>query len=290
MTMLAPSIATTKNIRVAWLVLTVIGLVAVPYLIARGPNFGYDAHAYWSLDLADPYTGPAALSTPDAFRYAPPVALLMAPFHLLDWPVFLATWTILLYLAVGWLGRWWWGLALIAFAPVAMEIHYGNINLFLAAAIAASFRWPALWSLVLLTKPTAAIGLLYSLVKGQWRAVLLPLAITAVVCLVSAVVRPDLWSDYAAMLVADAGVPQPIPLVLRLPIAAVIVLWGARTNRRWTVVIGATIALPQSWWTNLALLAALPRTLDRSGLPRFVFSSIRPVHAARPSVEAPTPE
>ena len=51
--------------------LTVIGLIAVPYLISRGPNFGYDAHAYWSLDLANPYTGPAALSTPDAFRYAP---------------------------------------------------------------------------------------------------------------------------------------------------------------------------------------------------------------------------
>ena len=273
MTALASSIATTKNIRIAWLVLTVIGLVAVPYLIARGPDFGYDAHAYWSLDLADPYAGPAALSTADAFRYAPPVALLMAPFHLLPWPVFLAAWTALLYLAVGWLGRWWWGFALIAFAPIAMEMHYGNINLFLAAAIAASFRWPALWSLVLLTKPTAAIGLLYPLVQRQWRAVAIPLVVTAVVSAVSLVIRPDLWSGYVGMLVSDAGVPQPIPLVLRLPIAAALVIWGARTNRRWTVVVGATIALPQSWWTNLALLAALPRTLDPRALPRPTFEA-----------------
>ncbi len=267
MTALAPSIATTKNIRVAWLVLTVIGLVAVPYLIARGPNFGYDAHAYWSLDLADPYTGPAALSTADAFRYAPPIALLMAPFHLLPWPVFLAAWTGLLYLAVAWLGRWWWGFALIAFAPVAMEMHYGNINLFLAVAIAASFRWPALWALVLLTKPTAAIGLLYPLARRQWRAVGVALGVTAVLCVASLLVRPDLWTGYVAMLISDAGVPQPIPLALRLPVAAVVVLWGALTNRRWTVVVGATIALPQSWWTNLALLAAVPRTLDRAALP-----------------------
>jgi hypothetical protein len=274
MTALASSIVTAKNIRVAWLVLTVIGIVAVPYLIARGPNFGYDAHAYWSLDLSDPYAGPAALSTADAFRYAPPIALLMAPFHLLDWPVFLATWTALLYLAVGWLGRWWWGFALIAFAPVAMEMHYGNINLFLAAAIAASFRWPALWSIVLLTKPTAAVGLLYPLVRRDWRAVAVPLAVTAVACIASAVVRPDLWNGYLTMLVTDAGVPQPIPLAVRLPIAAVIVAWGGLTGRRWTIVVGATIGLPQSWWTNLALLAALPRTLDRNALPRPRFQAL----------------
>ncbi len=268
MTALTSSIATPKNVRIAWIALTVIGILAVPYLISRGPNFGYDAHAYWSLDLADPYAGPAALSTADQYRYSPPIALLMAPFHLLDWPVFLATWTALLYLAVGWLGRWWWGFALIAFAPIAMEMHYGNINLFLAAAIAASFRWPALWSVVLLTKPTAAVGLLYPLVRRDWRAVAIPLAVTAVACAASGLVRPDLWSGYLAMLVTDAGVPQPIPLALRLPIAAVIVVWGGLTGRRWTVVVGATIGLPQSWWTNLALLAALPRSLDRNVLRR----------------------
>src|SRR5204863_9630202 len=134
------------------------------------------------------------------------------------------------------------------FAPIAMEIHYGNINLFLAAAIAASFRWPALWSIVLLTKPTAAIGLLYPLIQRRGPAVAIPLALTAVVCAVSALVRPDLWTGYVTMLTADAAVPQPIPLILRLPIAATLVAWGALTNRRWTVVVGATIALPQSWW------------------------------------------
>ena len=270
MTTMPASIATARNLRVAWLVLTVIGIVAVPYLIVRGPNFGYDAHAYWSLDLADPYLSATHpnLSTPDAFRYAPPIALLMAPFHLLPWPVFLALWTALLYLAVGWLGRWWWGFALIAFAPIAMEMHYGNINLFLAVAIAASFRWPALWALVLLTKPTAAVGLLYPLVRRDWRAVAIPIAVTVAVCALSAAVRPDLWSGYLTMLASDAAVPQPIPLLLRLPIAAVLVFWGARTNRRWTVVVGATIALPQSWWTNFALLAAVPRTIDRVALPR----------------------
>jgi hypothetical protein len=257
-----------KGLRLIWLTLTGIGLVAFPYLVLLGPNFGYDAHAYWSLDLANPYARMTALEAPNAFLYSPPVAVVMAPFHLLPWPVFLAAWTALLFLAVAWLGYWRWGLALVACAPVAMEIHYGNINLLLAVAIAASFRWPALWAVVLLTKPTAAaIGLLYPLFRGEWRPVAIPLGLAAVVCLATAVARPDLWSGYFGMLNDAVGIPLIIPLAWRLPIAAIMVIWGARTNRRWTVPVGAALALPQSWWTNFALLAALPRTIDAPLVP-----------------------
>lgn len=253
----------SKGIRLAWLTLTVIGLLAFPYLVLLGPNFGYDAHAYWSLDGANPYTRMTALEEPNAFLYSPPIALLMTPFQLLPWPAFLVAWTALLFLAVGWLGYWRWGLALVAFAPVAMEIHYGNINLLLAVAIAASFRWPALWAVVLLTKPTAAVvGLLYPLVRGEWRAVAVPVGLAAAACAVIALVRPDLWSGYFAMLNDAVGIPLIIPLAWRLPLAAVLVIWGARTNRRWTVPVGAAIALPQSWWTNFVLLTAIPRSMD----------------------------
>lgn len=257
----------TKGIRAIWLVLSGIGLIAVPYLIVLGPNYGFDAHAYWSLDLAQPYHDLTYLDEPNAFLYAPPIALLMAPFHLLPWPVFLGAWTALLYLAVGWLGYWRWGLALIAFAPVAMEIHYGNTNLLLAAAIAGSFRWPALWAVVLLTKPSAGVGLLYPLIRRQWRGVAIALGLTALICAISAVLRPDLWPAYLNMLVQAAGIPEIVPLVQRLPFAVGIVIWGARTNRPWTVPVGAAIALPQSWWTNFALLTAVPRSLDRPMLP-----------------------
>jgi len=43
--------------------------------------------------------------------------------------------------------------------------------------------------------------------------------------------------------VAEGSAAQPnlaIPLLLRLPVAVVLVVWGARTNRRWTVPAAAT--------------------------------------------------
>ena len=45
---------------------------------------------------------------------------------------------------------------------------------------------------------------------------------------------------------------------LRLPAAALLVTWGALTNRRWTVPAAATLALPVPWFSGLAILACLP--------------------------------
>ena len=257
-----------KGLGPIWLVLTIIGLLAVPYFIVLGPDFGFDSHAYWSIDVADPYPGLSALDEPNAFLYSPPAALLASFFHYVPWPVFLWSWTALLFLAVGWLGRWRWGLAMVAFAPVAMEIHYGNINLLLAVAIAASWRWPALWTVVLLTKPSAAIGLLYPLIRARLAGGRHPaLDHGGRSAPLSAVVRPDLWVGYVNMLIEASAIPEIIPLLPRLPVAAAVVIWGALTNRRWTVPVAAAIALPQSWWTNFALLTAVPRSLDKPLLP-----------------------
>jgi hypothetical protein len=251
-----------RHVPALWLLLSGIGLVAFPAYVVVARDFGYDAHAYWSFDLAHPYSRMVALEAFDSFLYSPPIAFVMSPFHLLPWPIFLGAWTALLYLAVGWLGRAWWALALVAFAPVAMELHYGNINLLLAVAVAGSFRWPALWTIVLLTKPTAAIGLLYPLLRGNWRAVAIPLLITGVICAASAVLRPDLWVGYFGMISDAAGIQELVPLAWRLPVAAIVVVWGAWANRPWTVPVAAAIAMPQSWWTNFAILTALPRVLE----------------------------
>ena len=45
--------------------------------------------------------------------------------------------------------------------------------------------------------------------------------------------------------------------LLRLPVALVLVAWGARTDRRWTVPVAALLALPVIWLTSLSMLAAL---------------------------------
>ncbi len=78
----------------------------------------------------------------------------------------------------------------------------------------------------------------------------------------SFVLASDLWRDWLGLLMgaADASPATvrilPIPVLYRLPVAAVIVVWGARTDRRWTVPIASLIALPTVFFGSLALLVA----------------------------------
>ena len=55
-----------------------------------------------------------------------------------------------------------------------------------------------------------------------------------------------------------------LPLLLRLPAAVILVVWGARTNRPWTLPTAAMLALPVLWLVGLAMLtAAFARTTRR---------------------------
>jgi hypothetical protein len=55
-----------------------------------------------------------------------------------------------------------------------------------------------------------------------------------------------------------------VPLLIRLPLAVALVVWGARTDRRWTVPVASMLALPALWYGGLSMLLAviplLPRT------------------------------
>ena len=58
----------------------------------------------------------------------------------------------------------------LLFPFTAMEVAGGNVSLLLAVAIVVGFRWPAAWALVLLTKITPGIGLLWFAVRREWRS------------------------------------------------------------------------------------------------------------------------
>ena len=57
-----------------------------------------------------------------------------------------------------------------------------------------------------------------------------------------------------------AGIP---PLVVRLPLAAVLLVFAARTDRRWLVPVCMVLASPVIGWGTFALLAAIPRLRGR---------------------------
>jgi hypothetical protein len=81
---------------------------------------------------------------------------------------------------------------------------------------------------------------------------------------VSAAIQPNAWLQWRDVLLNNAGkngtwAAVPIPFVVRFPFAAALVIWGARTNHRWTVPIAAMLALPALWYGGLSIvLATLP--------------------------------
>jgi hypothetical protein len=252
--------------------LIVAGLLFSAYLflvIAPGAGtVGFDAFAYWRLDLDHPYG--LAAGAFGAFAYTPVMARLFAPASAASWPAFWWIWTALLVGTALWLGgrRWLW---VLAFPPVAVELYHGNINLLIAAAVALGFRYPASWAFVLLSKVTPGIGLLWFAVRREWRPLAIALGVTGAIVAISLILDARLWQEWLSgevFAVAGSSVDQPhidIPLILRLPSAAAIVVWGALTNRRWAVPVASALALPVLWFAGFSILAAW-LTLDRPEL------------------------
>jgi hypothetical protein len=223
-------------------------------------SVGYDAYSYWSLDFNDLY-GRSMFNNfaLGGFRYAPPIAFLFAPLGALPWWLFLWLWEALMLALIAWLGGRWW-LVLLALPPVALELYHGNVHLLIAAAVVLGLRYPAAWSFVLLTKVTPGIGLLWFAVRREWRALAIALGTTAGIALATLVIAPDYWRAWIDSLISNLNEPQwfsvPPSAPIRLPIAALIVIWGARTDRPWTVAVAATLGLPIIWPHGLCVLAA----------------------------------
>jgi hypothetical protein len=250
--------------RARWL-LTAVGLLLLGLVVSGvipydlHPN---DSHAYWVVDVADPYRD-AKLGGTDAFLYAPAVAQFLAPFTRLPFDVF----RVLLGLAsLGALAAV--GAAYTIVVPGVIEdLVRGNIHVLLAAAILAGFRFPGVWAAMLLTKVTPGIGLLWFAIRREWRALALVAVVMALIVGVSILFFGiGLWQEWIRLLATSAESPRtytylgiaPPPLFVRLPLAVAVVTWGALTNRRWTVPVAAFLALPVIWPSGFALLAAVP--------------------------------
>ncbi|HWP64155.1 MAG TPA: glycosyltransferase 87 family protein [Candidatus Binatia bacterium] len=241
-------------------------VVALARPVSGGWGTAQEALCYWLPSLTDPYAH-SSWTEPIAYVYSPAFLQLLGPIRWLPWPAFVGVWTAILIAAV-WLltgPRWF----LLGLGLAAMEIGGGNISLLLAIAVVLGFRWPAAWAFVLLTKVTPGVGLLWFAVRGEWRHLGLALLATAVVVAASAVAMPGAWLEWIEVLVRNAGrsgtwAAVPIPLALRLPGAVLLVVWGARTDRSWTVPVASLLALPALWYGSFAMLLAVLPLVDRS--------------------------
>jgi hypothetical protein len=98
---------------------------------------------------------------------------------------------------------------------------------------------------------------------------------TLVVSGLSFALAPALWLQWVQSLAHNASIPTGDyvgalggPLWLRGLAAVVVVSWGALTNRRWTVPVAATLAIPLLAYFNLSLLVSLVPLVLPAAVPR----------------------
>ncbi|MGZ8562035.1 MAG: glycosyltransferase family 87 protein [Candidatus Limnocylindria bacterium] len=248
-----------------WLVVVLVaGYVAITAVSSNltVPYLAWDSHAYWvALGAADPYAG-ARVGDIGSFLYPPPFLQLLAPLGRLPWPVFAFGWAaVLMATAIALLRRvphrFHWLLPLLVWIAAA-DIWAGNINLLLAYAVVVAMEWPVAWPVVGLTKVTPVIGLLWHLFRREWRATWIAIGLTASLGLLSWVAAPEMWRSWTSQVVFGAAVDGyyqsfPIPLFVRLPLAAMLLWWGARAGRPAMVPLACALALPVIWLNGLAL-------------------------------------
>ena len=246
----------------AWTAFVMLGMWTLLRTVNGG--HGVDAEAYW--DAWDGAMYERAWQESMAYVYSPAFAQAIWPLALLEWPVFLTVWTVLeLFALVIMTGPLVGAALLVPYDPVWHEVRNGNIDLFVGLAIALSFRWPAAWAFVLLSKVTPGIGVLWFAARREWRSLGIALGATAAIAAVSFVLAPDLWAQWVALLVESpdttphtaAVVLIPLPLSVRLAIAGVIVIWAARTDRRWALIVACFVAAPLPTIMRASMLVAI---------------------------------
>ena len=219
-----------------------------------------DARAWWTINLADLYgPGEQSLALVGAFRYSPAAAWLFLPATWLSWEALILAYLLLNVTALAIMAGRWTPILLVAFPPILLELLNGNIATFLALAIWAGMRWPAAWAFVLLTKVTPGVGALWFAARREWRNLVIALGATAAIVVAGLAIAPAIWLEWFRSLTIAAAVSPPAgipPIVLRLPIAAAIVVYAARTDRAWLVPVAAFLAQPILWLHGTAILTA----------------------------------
>lgn len=234
-------------------------------LVVSELGIGVDSHAYWAAWRGQMYD--AAPATRDAFLYSPAFAQAIWPIAQLPWPVFGIVWGLAATAAIVWLALGAsraWVIPLILLGT--FEVLTGNVNWILALVAVFGLRHPGLWTVALLTKVTPALGPVWFLARGEWRKLVVAVGWALLVSAGSFALAPDLWrewwdflSTYAASTDDKVGASFLPPLAVRIPLVLAFVVWGARTNRVWTLPVGMALLSPVSGMGQMVVLLAIPR-------------------------------
>jgi hypothetical protein len=236
-----------------------IGL-AVGMACAVGGFFNpVDAVAYWD-------AGTSAKLYPESWNevvkgylfYPPPVAQVSTLLQPLGWSMFIVGLMIATFGAFWYCAREWSLPLLVIGIPYVLGVPgpvaevggtflgyalLGNLQWILAALVVVALRHPSVWSVLLVTKVTSAIGWWWHVLRGEWRAAAVGAAATFALVAFSVALSPAMWADYlgfAARNFSGADAPMQmflIPLWARLATGIPLLVWGARTDRPWVVPV-----------------------------------------------------
>ncbi|NJD29690.1 MAG: DUF2029 domain-containing protein [Chloroflexi bacterium] len=224
-------------------------------------EYVFDLHAYWitreGVSYANEHAGPAG-----AYLYSPAFAQAISPLTSLPLPLFAGLWTALIAGLLLWLtGRNVFVVAMLP--PVLLSIVQGQLDLVYAAVAVVGLRWPAAWAIPLLTKVTPGIGIVWFLVRREWRSLAIAVGATLAVVAVSFALDPGAWVSWLSFVYRAEFPRDPtlvyvdVPLHVRAPLALAVIVWGARTNRPWTIPVAMTLAMPILWFNSPTILVAL---------------------------------
>ncbi|TAM86941.1 MAG: DUF2029 domain-containing protein [Jatrophihabitans sp.] len=242
-----------------WLALAALMYTGLDVYARRGV-FGIDAHAYWLTGHHVHLYG-ATATTRDAYLYSPAFAQAIRPLTWLPWPAFYGLWVVLEAAAFAWLLKplgWAWGVP--ALLLCGFEIYQGNVVALLAVALVVGLgRGPRAWAFPALTKVTVALGPLWFVVRGEWRALRTVAVTVAVVLAISVALDPSAWASWLHLLVRHPGLDPTLPY--RLATAVAVTVYAARADRTWLLAPAMILASPVTHGLGqyLTLLAAIPR-------------------------------
>lgn len=244
---------TLTLIGIAWIVGVFVG--AFPFKPCSTGEIACDAYGFWSMDDT-----PYQWATAGPFRYSPAALWFFRPLQLVPWEVFLAGWIAAHVAVVLWLRAGW----MLVIPGPTDDIFRGNTSVFLAAfLVLALHRSSAWWTPILLTKVAPGVGMVWHVVRREWRELAIALGVTGVIVLLGAVIAPNLWMEWIGTLLTTSDTyeiqNQFGPTPVRLLLAAGIVALGAWRGWAWVIPIAMLISLPGLWPYNWALLAAIPR-------------------------------
>ena len=261
-----------------------IGMAFALAQVAGITPIAYDAQAYWAAKPGELYQAGWESHEYAPFLYSPAFADALEPFRLVPDRVFTAIWQLGLFVVLAMVLRGW-SLVLVAAGLVALvvpipvisvvlaDIAHGNVQILLGAVAVLGLRYPALWSFALLSKVTPGIGLLWFVVRGEWRNLAVALAVTGAIVLASFLYIPGDWFAWATFLRESVSVVfptwvVPVPLPIRLVTGAALVVWGARTDRPWVLPIACGWVIPMPYMSMLATMAFALYYVPRFGRRR----------------------